>query len=166
MKSKALTSEEAFEAANKFTGKNNGYGSCRVAVHQEPFLLFTQPTENTEPEFYGMMTFGAGKGDKPTFGYNKDFNKYFIMFEGTDNDRHLVSCNIPWDDYHFTQEFELEDGKLEVSDGIKYPIVTAEGVQHQEQFEVSMGDKSEEMVGAHWDGANPCLKMFKDMINF
>ena len=157
-KSDATTPEDAFAVACKFTGRENGYGSCRVAVHQEPFLLFTQPTSNQEPMFYGMITFGAAKGDKPTFGYNDKFNKHFVMIEGTDNDRPLISCNIPWDDYHFIQQFDDD----EVDGGIVYPV----GGGSQEQFEISMGDASTEAIGEHWNGANPCLKMFKDMINF
>lgn len=156
--SKETTSEKAFAAACKFTGRNNGYGSCRVAVHQDPFLLFTQPTEKDEPMFYGMITFGAAKGDKPTFGYNSKFNKHFVMIEGTDNDRPLISCNLPWDDYHFTQAFDDD----EVDGGIMYHVNGG----LQEQFEISMGDASTEAIGEHWDGSNPCLRMFKDMINF
>ena len=157
--SKVSTAEEAFAAACEFTGRDNGYGSCRVTVHQEPFLLFTQPTLTDQPMFYGMMTWGASKGDKPTFGYNKNFNKYFVMIEGTDNFRDLISCNIPWDDYHLTQPFDDEDA---VDGGIVYPI----GGKNTEQFEISMGKDDSEYIGTHWDGKNPCLKMFKDMINF
>ena len=37
------TPQEAFDNACKFTGRSNGYGTCRVTVRQEPFLLFVQP---------------------------------------------------------------------------------------------------------------------------
>lgn len=168
------TTAEAFARACKFTGRSNGYASCRVAVRQEPFLLFTQPeykkdadgnpTDSlVDPIYYGVLTWGASKGDKPTFGYDKKFNKNFVMIEGTDNDRALVMCAVPWDDTHVTQSFEAEeDGDPEedwVVDGGNY-------YNDAEQFEISMGKDSQKMIGKGWDGKNPCLKMFKDMINF
>lgn len=168
------TTEEAFKRACKFTGRSNGYGSCRVAVRQEPFLLFSQPEYKkdadgnptdtlVDPIYYGVLTWGASKGDKPTFGYDKKFNKNFVMIEGTDNDRQLVMCAVPWDDTHVTQPFEAEnDGDPEddwvVDGGNLY--------NGNEQFEISMGKDSQKMIGKGWDGKNPCLKMFKDMINF
>ena len=48
-----------------------GFENCRVAVLQKPFLFFVQEDENSEPQFKSFMTFGPGKGDKPTFGYDK-----------------------------------------------------------------------------------------------
>lgn len=155
--SSITTAQEAYDNACSFTGRPDAYGSCRVSVRQEPFMLFVQPKAGDTPVFYSMMTWGASKGDKPTFGYNKKFNKHFIMIEGTDNFRDLISCAIPWDDYHFEQSFD-DDA---VDGGIKYLI--GDGI---EQFEISMGDDSLSAIGTHWDGANPCLRMFKDMINF
>lgn len=177
------TEQQAFENACKFTGRSNAYGNCRTCVRQEPFLFFVQseykkdsdgnPTADlVDPVYYGPLTWGASKGDKPTFGYNKEFNKYFVMIEGTDNDRELIMCRVPWDDVHVTQAFEAEnEGDPEadhVVDGGNY-------YGGAEQFEISMGKDSKEYIGAGWGsdadkeagfGKNPCLKMFKDMINF
>lgn len=168
------TNKEAFERACKFTGRPNGYGSCRVAVRQEPFLLFTQPEYKkdaegnptdalVDPIFYGVLTWGASKGDKPTFGYDKKFNKHFVMIEGTDNDRPLVMCAVPWDDYHVTQPFEAEEDGDPEEDW----VVDGGNIYNgNEQFEISMGKDNQKSIGKGWDGKNPCLKMFKDMINF
>lgn len=158
MNSKWSTSDEAWADAQSFTGKEDGYGSCRVSVRQEPFMYFVKPTPSSTPVFYGMLTFGASKGDKPTFGYNKKLNPYFIMFEGTDNNRKLIEGKTPWDNAHYKQAFD-KDG--EVDGGIKDTTG-----QNLEQFEVSMGDGSLKMIGEYWNGENPCLQMFKDMMNF
>lgn len=169
------TAEEAFKAACKFTGRSNGYGSCRTCVRQEPFLFFVQPEYKTDangaptdalvdPIYYGPLTWGASKGDKPTFGYNKNFNKYFVMIEGTDNDRELIMCRVPWDNTHVIQYFEEDDGDMVVAGykGGKAGNYYGEACQ----FEISMGKDNEEYIGAGWDGKNPCLAMFKDMINY
>lgn len=209
--SEKLTPAEAFTAACGFTGRNDGYGSCRTCIRQEAFLFFVQPgykkeayTElktqydtdiaainantsldektkaqqlaekettfkNTlpsilvDPIYYGPLTWGASKGDKPTFGYNKKFNPYFVMIEGTDNDRELIMCRVPWDDTHVVQPFEAEkEGDAEedwvVDGGCYYGAA--------EQFEISMGKDSKEYIGEYWSGENPCLAMFKEMINF
>lgn len=157
---------QAFDRACKFTGNSNGFGSCRVAIRQEPFMFFSQPTESSTPIYYGMMTFGASKGDKPTFGYDKKINKHFVMIEGTDNFRDLISSNVPWDDVHCKQEFELDDGDEVVDGGIKY-VQNASGKEEWiEQFEISMGDDTKDAIGEYWNGKNPCLAMFKDMMNF
>lgn len=168
------TPQEAFDKACKFTGRKNGYGSCRVTVRQEPFLFFAQPEYKkdadgndtdtlVDPIYYGTLTWGASKGDKPTFGYNKEFNPYFVMIEGTDNDRQLIMCAVPWDDTHVTQAFEAEakDDPEEdwVVDGGNY-------YNSQEQFEISMGKDTMKYIGKGWDGSNPCLAMFKEMINY
>ena len=159
------TSEDAWKAAKSFTGKEDGYGSCRTAVRQEPFAYFVQPTASDSPKFYGMLTFGASKGDKPTFGYNSKFNKHFIMFEGTDNFRNLITGHAPWDNIHYDQVF---DDKGEVDGGILEIAYDSAGtvIKGDEQFEVSMGDGSQSAIGTKWNGSNPCLVMFKDMVNF
>lgn len=168
------TNQEAFNRACKFTGRSNGYGSCRVAVRQEPFLLFTQPEYKkdadgnptdalVDPIYYGVLTWGASKGDKPTFGYDKKFNKHFVMIEGTDNDRPLVMCAVPWDDTHVTQPFKAEkDGDPEED----WAVDGGNLYNENEQFEISMGKDNQKSIGKGWDGKNPCLVMFKDMINF
>jgi hypothetical protein len=72
------------------------YSNVRVSVMQKPFLLFNRDTENSEPVFYGLVTFGPGKGDKPTFGYNKKLFPDFCMIEGSDNGKPLTEHRVPW----------------------------------------------------------------------
>lgn len=82
-------------------GKNEfnaveGFENCRVAVYEDPFLVFQQETDDAEPVFVGMGTFGSGKADKPTFGYNKDTTPDMLMIEGSDNNPRLTKHQIPW----------------------------------------------------------------------
>lgn len=172
--SKYKTAKEAFENACEFTGRSNGYGSCRTCVRQEPFLLFVQPEykkdevgnlTNTlvDPIYYGPLTWGASKGDKPTFGYNKNFNKYFVMIEGSDNDKALIMCRVPWDSTHAIQVFEKDGKDMVVADPIYYGSANSEN----KQWEISMGKDTDEYIGEDWGtGKNLCLQMFKDMVNF
>lgn len=83
-----------------------GFENCRVAVLQKPFLFFVQEDENSEPQFKSFMTFGPGKGDKPTFGYDKTKFPDYVCLEGADNDRALVMCRVPWIDEDVTLEGE------------------------------------------------------------
>lgn len=75
-----------------------GYESCRIAVKEEPFLFFVKSSENANPVFYGLMTFGPGKGDKPTFGYYPEVFPYQLWIEGSDNGLPLISRQVPWID--------------------------------------------------------------------
>ena len=47
-----------------------------------------------------------GKGDKPTFGYDKTKFPDYVCLEGADNDRALVMCRVPWIDEDVTLEGE------------------------------------------------------------
>lgn len=75
-----------------------GFENARVSVKQKPFLLFTRPSADVEPVFAGLCTFGPGKGDKPTFGYDKKKFPDYLMIEGCDNGEPLTNHRIPWND--------------------------------------------------------------------
>lgn len=75
-----------------------GFENCRVSVKQKPFFLFVRPTADAEPVFYGLYTFGPGKGDKPTFGYDKKKFPNYLMIEGCDNGEPLTNHRIPWNE--------------------------------------------------------------------
>lgn len=72
--------------------------AARVAVIEKAFLYFVQNEGDAEPVFQGLMTFGAGKMDKPTWGYNEDDYPNFVMLEGADNNAELTDMRTPWDD--------------------------------------------------------------------
>ena len=93
-------------------GKNeitstSGYEDCRVAVYEEPFLVFQQPSEDSEPVFIGLGTFGSGKADKPTFGAGASAD--MLMIEGSDNNPRLTKHQVPWIDGIVTYS-EKEEG--------------------------------------------------------
>lgn len=97
----------------KVVGKNEfneteGMENCRVAVYEDPFLVFNLESEGSEPVFVGMGTFGSGKGDKPTFGYDAEKTPNFLMIEGSDNNPRLTKHQIPWieGDVNYDEEEE------------------------------------------------------------
>jgi len=69
-----------------------------VAKHTEPFLFFTQAEGSNRAVFRGPCAFGAGKMDKPSWGYVKSAHPDFCMIEGADNDKQLTDMRVPWDD--------------------------------------------------------------------
>ena len=75
-----------------------GLENSRVAVYEEPFLVFQQTDDDSEPVFIGLGTFGSGKGDKPTFGYDKEKSPNMLMIEGSDNNPRLTKHQTPWID--------------------------------------------------------------------
>lgn len=72
------------------------YANCRVSCVQKPFLLFQRLTPDAAPVFYGLVTFGPGKADKPTIGYDKKVFPDYCMLEGSDNGMPLTEHRVPW----------------------------------------------------------------------
>lgn len=91
---KELVSANKMSKPSQFTP----YPNARIAVFEKPFLFFHRETENDEWEYKYLMTFGAGKGDKPTFGFDKNATGDLLMVEGADNDPALCNFSRPWDD--------------------------------------------------------------------
>lgn len=82
-------------------GKNtmqNQVEGAVVAKHTEPFLFFTQAEGAQEAVFRGPCAYGAGKMDKPSWGYVKSKHAAFCMIEGADNDKPLTDMRVPFDD--------------------------------------------------------------------
>ena len=107
---------------------------ARVTVLERPFLYFIQTPEDTEPVFHGLGTFGPGKMDKPTWGYDEDNPDHadFAMLEGSDNNKPLTDMRVPWDDnvtYNPKEEyFEYNgDGCLDFDAGLVYEEDDDEG---------------------------------------
>jgi hypothetical protein len=71
-------------------------GGQRVCVKEKPFLYFTLPEGAEEPIFQGLMTFGPGKADKPTWGFGVEGSGVLSMIEGADNNQHLTDMRVPW----------------------------------------------------------------------
>lgn len=69
--------------------------SARVSKYTEPVYFFTQDGNNT-PVYRGGGNFGAGKMDKPTWGYVKSLHPMFTMIEGSDNNYPLTDMRVPF----------------------------------------------------------------------
>lgn len=78
--------------------QTEGFENTRVAVIERPFLYFTQGDNDSEPVFQGLGTFGPGKMDKKTWGYDKKVFPDFCMLEGSDNNMPLTDMRVPWTD--------------------------------------------------------------------
>ena len=81
-------------------GKNalqDAVSGAVVAKHTEPFLFFVQQEGASAPVFRGPCAFGAGKMDKPSWGYVKSAYQNFCMIEGADNDKPLTDMRVPFD---------------------------------------------------------------------
>ena len=89
-------------------GQFETFPNARLAVLEKPFLFFVWDEANSRYEFRNLMTFGAGKGDKPTFGFNKNSTGHMLMVEGADNDVPLARFNMPWDDTNITYDVDKE----------------------------------------------------------
>lgn len=110
--------------------------NARISVYQKPFLFFHRETENDPWTFKYLMTFGAGKGDKPTFGFNKNTTPNMIMVEGADNDVPMALFSTPWDNsvtydadkeawmYGNRKNINFGFGKTTEIDGQEYPAQT------------------------------------------
>lgn len=80
-------------------GKNSIQKTCetaRVSKYTEPFLFFTQADGSDTAVYRGPCTFGAGKMDKPTWGYVKKLHPNFAMIEGSDNNYDLTDMRVPF----------------------------------------------------------------------
>ena len=82
----------------RVVGKNSlqeAVSTARVSKYTEPVFFFTQDGDGT-PVFRGGGNFGAGKMDKPTWGYVKKLHPMFTMIEGSDNNYPLTDFRVPF----------------------------------------------------------------------
>lgn len=117
-------------------GQIAAQSNARISVYEKPFLFFHRETENDPWVFSYLMTFGAGKGDKPTFGFNKNTTPNMLMVEGADNDVPLALFATPWDNtvtydadkeawmYGNRKNINFGFGKTTEIDGSEYPAET------------------------------------------
>ena len=71
------------------------HAEARFAVYEDSYYFFNQPEGEKEPVFVGFGTFGSGKCDKATWGYDK--SKMFA-FEGLNNNLPLCDFRVPADE--------------------------------------------------------------------
>ena len=78
--------------------KTQGSENARVAVHEKPFLYFFKASEQSNPVFGGLVTFGSAKKDKTTWLGNDTavWENNYLMLEGSDNGMPLLCRQVPW----------------------------------------------------------------------
>ena len=114
MQSHKMGETEAYNILwKKIVGGNSitnteGFEKCRAAIIEKPFLYFVRETPDSEPVFYSFATFGPGKADKPTFGYDKSKFPNLLMLEGSDNGKPLTEHRVPWMDDEVTYSEQEE----------------------------------------------------------
>lgn len=99
-------------------GRNSLQEACptaRVSKYTEPFMYFTQTEEQSTPVYNGPCTFGAGKMDKPTWGYVKKLHPNFTMIEGSDNNYDLTDFRVPftWNEEGWSENIIYKGGDYE-----------------------------------------------------
>lgn len=88
--------------------KTQGYENVRVSVEEKPFLYFIKETEDCQPVFSGLVTFGSGKADVATFQGDKNTFSSYLMVEGSDNGMPLTLRQVPWIDSEVTYNEDEE----------------------------------------------------------
>jgi hypothetical protein len=88
--------------------QTEGLELSRMSVREDEFLFFVKTPTDSAPVFYGLMTWGAGKGDKATFGYDKKKTPEMLMVGGSNQECPITLCHSPW----LTDEVKF-DGKEE-----------------------------------------------------
>lgn len=66
-----------------------------ACCYEKPFLCFYQ-IGNGNPVFCGFQTWGSGKGDKKTFGYDKKKSPDYMCISGADNGAIAALYQMPW----------------------------------------------------------------------
>lgn len=80
---------------------NNGsdgrpvFEDTHACCYEKPFLCFYQ-IGSGNPVFCGFQTWGSGKGDKVTFGYNKKKSPGYLCVSGADNGAIAALFQMPW----------------------------------------------------------------------
>ncbi len=69
--------------------------NTHACCYEKPFLCFYQ-IGNGNPVFCGFQTWGSGKGDKKTFGYDKKKSPDYLCVSGADNGAIAALYQMPW----------------------------------------------------------------------
>lgn len=77
--------------ANRERPVLDGHAAC----YEKPFLAFYQIGDGN-PVFCGFQTWGSGKGDKHTFGYDNKNHPEYMCVSGADNGSTAALFQMPW----------------------------------------------------------------------
>lgn len=149
-------------------------GLARVAKRELPFLYFTQASDTATPVYQGPGTFGPGKMDDMSAGYNKKNHPMFCLMEGSDNNATLTDFRTPWQSGLITYDLESVDDGDDVTDDSGNVIgkVTAEVVGYKFNGTVSLDlDKfkstTKEYNGTYVEAPSDAVEAkIKEFVNF
>lgn len=80
---------------NNGSGGRTVFSGTHAACYELPFLCFYQ-IGGGSPVFCGFQTWGSGKGDKKTFGYDKKKSPGYMCVSGADNGAIAALFQMPW----------------------------------------------------------------------
>lgn len=120
--------------------------SGHAACYEKPFLCFYQIGNGT-PQFCGFQTWGSGKGDKKTFGYDKKQSPDYMCISGADNGAIAALYQMPWiveknADGAWTGNIYAHSVTINTGD-IKNGYCYKSGASDTLSFEVEIGSKYE-----------------------
>lgn len=120
---------------------------ARVAKIQAPFHYFTQGLGDSVSVYQGPGTFGPGKMDDYTWGFNKKKHTNFCMIEGADNNLPLTDFRIPWQSSRiFCEE---EDGEVVgwiYNRSVSFDLDKCVTVKRDVPVQISTGENTYETV--------------------
>lgn len=129
---------------------NNGSGDrvvlqdTHAACYELPFLCFYQ-IGNGNPVFCGFQTWGSGKGDKKTFGYDKKKSPGYMCISGADNGAIAALFQMPWivnKDAQGAWSGNIYPKSVTINTGdVKNGYCYKSGVSDNLAFEVEIGNK-------------------------
>ena len=120
---------------------------ARVAKIQAPFHYFTQGLGDSVSVYQGPGTFGPGKMDDYTWGFDKKKHTNFCMIEGADNNLPLTDFRIPWQSSRiFCEE---EDGEVVgwiYNRSVSFDLDKCVTVKRSVPVQISTGENTYETV--------------------
>lgn len=118
--------------------------SGHAACYEKPFLCFYQ-IGNGSPQFCGFQTWGSGKGDKKTFGYDKKKSPDYMCISGADNGAIAALYQMPWvveKDANGAWHGNIYPHSVTINTGdIKNGYCYKSGTSDTLSFEVEIGSK-------------------------
>ena len=129
---------------NDGSGDRTVLQNTHATCYELPFLCFYQ-IGNGNPVFCGFQTWGSGKGDKKTFGYDKKKSPGYMCVSGADNGAVAALFQMPWLVSKNTQGVwsgNIYPKSVTINTGdVKNGYCYKSGVSDNLAFEVEIGSK-------------------------
>lgn len=141
---------------------------ARVCKIQAPFHYFTQGLSDSVAVYQGPGTFGPGKMDDYTWGYDKKKHTNFCMIEGSDNNLALTDFRVPWQSSRiFCEEDDGEVVGWIYNHATSLDLDKCVTVKKDVNIQVESTDNTYEVVTKTLKAPNDTVEgKIKDMVNF